>query len=123
VERIRHNDSGDAKGHEADLRRIDLPDKEEQMTTIGRGALAASLILVFLMSVFPTPSRAVEAPRITKEELKARLGAQDVVVVDARIAHDWTESDSKIKGAVRENPNKVNQWIDKYPKAKTLIFY
>jgi len=93
------------------------------MTTIGRGALAVSLIFVFVMCLFPTSSRALEAARITKEELKARLGAQDVVVVDARIAHDWKESDSKIKGAVRENPNKVDQWIDKYPKEKTLVFY
>jgi hypothetical protein len=123
VERIRRYNPGDAKGYEADLWRIGVPDKEEQMTTIGRGALAVSLIFVFVMCLFPTSSRALEAARITKEELKARLGAQDVVVVDARIAHDWKESDSKIKGAVRENPNKVDQWIDKYPKEKTLVFY
>jgi hypothetical protein len=93
------------------------------MVTIGRGALAVSLIVVFLGCIFPTPSRALEAPRITKEELKARLGARDVIVVDARIAHDWKESDSKIKGAIRENPHEVDQWMDKYPKAKTLVFY
>jgi rhodanese-related sulfurtransferase len=29
----------------------------------------------------------------------------------------------KIKGAVREDLEKVDTWMNKYPKDKTLVFY
>ena len=47
-----------------------------------------------------------KVPRMTKEELKSLLGNPGIVVVDVRIADDWKRSDSKIKGAIRENPEK-----------------
>jgi hypothetical protein len=63
-------------------------------------------------------------PRMTKEELKLLLGNPDVIIVDVRIESDWKESKWKIKGAVREDPEKdINTWVDKYPKDKTLVFY
>jgi len=36
---------------------------------------------------------------------------------------DWTGSDLKIRGAVREDPLAVDSWANKYPKDKTLVFY
>ena len=65
---------------------------------------------------------AAEVPRMTTEELKGIMGNPDVVIVDSRSDSDWKQSDEKIKGAVRENPQKVD-WIDKYSKDKTLVFY
>jgi hypothetical protein len=41
---------------------------------------------------------------MTKEELKSLLGNPGIIVVDVRIADDWKRSDSKIKGAIREDP-------------------
>lgn len=65
-----------------------------------------------------------KAPRITKEELKSILGQPDVVVVDVRVAEEWKKSEWKIKGAVREDPEKdIKTWAEKYSKDKTLIFY
>ncbi len=65
-----------------------------------------------------------EVPRITKEDLKSLLGNPDVIIVDVRIEEHWKESNSKIQGAVREDPEKdINTWADKYPKDKTLVFY
>jgi len=64
-----------------------------------------------------------EAPRMAKEELKARLGSLDLVVIDARYGKDWTDSDRMIAGAVREDPKKFDTWRDKYPKTKTLVLY
>ena len=60
---------------------------------------------------------------VTKEELKNMLGNPDVTLIDMRFGRDWTDAKLKIKGAVREDPMKPGQWIDKYPKDKTLVFY
>jgi rhodanese-related sulfurtransferase len=70
-----------------------------------------------------TVSLAAEPPRISKEELQAMLGNPDLVIIDDRTGSDWTASEFKIKGAIREDPNKVEAWMDKYPKDKTLVFY
>jgi hypothetical protein len=65
-----------------------------------------------------------EVPRITKEELRSLLGNPDVIIVDVRLDDQWKESKWKIRGAVREDPEKdINAWADKYPKDKTLVFY
>ena len=66
----------------------------------------------------------IEAPRITKEELKARMSEPDLVIIDVRTGRDWEKSDMKIKGAIRENPVKdAKSWADKYGKDKTLVLY
>jgi rhodanese-related sulfurtransferase len=68
-------------------------------------------------------AKSTDAPRITKEELKAKLGNPNFIVVDVRFGADWTGSDLKIKGAVREDPGAVESWANKFPKDKTLVFY
>ena len=86
------------------------------------GWLAAVLSLgVVLAMVVPAMSQ--EVPRISKEDLKELLGKPDVVIVDVRTGSDWNDSSVKVKGAVREEPDKVDSWIEKYPKDKTLVFY
>jgi rhodanese-related sulfurtransferase len=64
-----------------------------------------------------------EIPKISKEELQKVLDKPDVVIVDVRSDTDWKASTMKIKGAVREEPDQVGSWINKYPKDKTLVFY
>ncbi|HBG04584.1 MAG: hypothetical protein A2075_21275 [Geobacteraceae bacterium GWC2_58_44] len=64
-----------------------------------------------------------EVPRMTKEELKARLGAPDVIVLDVRAAQDWKAGEGRIAGAVREDPKAFDRWGAKYPKEKTLVLY
>jgi rhodanese-related sulfurtransferase len=86
------------------------------------GWLAAVLSLgVVLAMVVPAMSQ--EVPRISKEDLKELLGKPDVVIVDVRTGSDWNDSTVKIKGAVREEPDKVDSWIEKYPRDKTLVLY
>ena len=63
-------------------------------------------------------------PRMTVEELKSLLGNPSVIVVDVRLEDEWKISMWKIKGAVREDPEKnIDSWVGKYPKDKTLVFY
>ena len=74
-------------------------------------------------SAFVTACASDNAPKMTKEDLKGRLGDPEVVVVDVRAGGSWDNSATKIKGAVREDPTAVQSWVEKYPKDKTLVFY
>jgi len=76
-----------------------------------------------MVGVFATLARPVDAPRMTKDELKAMMGNPDLVIIDVRLGKDWTDSDLKIKGAVREESEAFESWAKKYPKDKTLVFY
>ena len=64
-----------------------------------------------------------EIPRISVQQAKDLLGRPDTVVVDVRTYRNWWRSSKKIPTAVREDPSKVNQWMEKYFKNQTLIFY
>lgn len=86
--------------------------KRERATLLGA---ASGLILMFVVSAI---GFAEEVPRINKEELKKILGNPDVIIVDIR-----KTADRKIKGAVREDPEKLFSHMRKYPKNKTLILY
>lgn len=88
------------------------------------------LILLMAISVgfavaafIATPAAAQDLRRMTIEELKGMLGTPDLVIVDVRRDGDWKSSKVKIKGAVREDQDKVDAWMSKYPKDKTLVFY
>lgn len=87
--------------------------------------LVSLIMLVCLGVIFlgRLATAAEEIPKLTKEQLTAMLGDPSVVIIDVRLGPDWTDSDAKIKGAVRENPMQMNAWADKYPKDKTLVFY
>lgn len=64
-----------------------------------------------------------EVPLMTKEELKGKLGASEVVILDVRAGRDWKAEEVKIAGAVREDPREFERWSGKYPKDKTLVLY
>ncbi len=99
------------------------------MNFIKRRPLA---VLAFILLFLAGPSQTtlamgnkVKVPRMTREELKASLllGNPDLTVLDVRIAGEWGASREKIQGAIREDPEKVKSWADKYPKNKTLVLY
>jgi len=86
-----------------------------------------SLIPVFsvlaIVGILAADSLAADVPRMTKEELKALLGNADVVIIDGRSPGHWNSSDSKIAGAVREDPYAALPWAGKYAKDKTIVIY
>lgn len=61
--------------------------------------------------------------KITVDGLKAQLGNADLVVLDVRTTHDWDESKTKVKGAIRADFSNPSAWVEKYPKDKTIVFY
>lgn len=86
----------------------------------------AALGALFLLMAVLLPSMdslATEPPRITKEELKQRLGDPNVVIVDVRAGRDWSTSDRKISGAVREEPGDAGTWATRFPKDKLIVLY
>lgn len=85
--------------------------------------LARIFILVLVGYCAAQAVAAETVPRISKEDLKAKLGSADVVIIDVRTDRDWESSDLKIKGAIRENPGIVDFWADNYPKDKTIVLY
>jgi len=82
-----------------------------------------ALFIFFTVVVLTTFAKSADAPRMTKDELKAMMGNPDLVIIDVRLGKDWTDSDLKIKGAVREESEAFDSWAKKYPKDKTLVFY
>lgn len=80
--------------------------------------IAAALVLL-IASV----AASQEINWISKEELRAALGSADLTIIDVRVGMDWDASDVMIKGAVREDPEDVEQWAGKYPKDARLVFY
>ena len=88
--------------------------------------LVAGISMALLMAMGTTLSamgKSDDVPRMTKEELKSQLGNSDMVILDVRQPDEWNGSKTKIQGAVREEPLKVKDWADKYPKDKTYVLY
>ncbi len=88
-----------------------------------RFAAFGALFLLMATVLSSMDSAGAEAVRITKEELKRRLGDARTVIIDVRGGGDWRESDRKISGAVREEPDNVNAWEARYPKGTPLVLY
>ncbi len=84
----------------------------------GRAILWRAALGLILISMLSATGSAEEVPRINKEEVKKMLGNPDVIIVDIRKV-----ADRKIKGAIRETPEKLFSQAGKYPKNKTLILY
>ncbi len=80
------------------------------------------VIFIFLI-IGATLASSADAPRMTKETLKAMSGNPDLIILDVRLGNEWKESDLKIRGAVREDPENIVSWANKYSKDKTLVLY
>ncbi len=83
----------------------------------------AALVIFLISWGYTSFAQSGDVPRMTKQALKAAMGRSDVVIIDVRQHGDWTDSDLKIKGAVREDPGAIESWVNKYPKDKTFVFY
>lgn len=84
------------------------------------GAVVSFFVLAVSMSASVI---AQDVPKITSDELNKMMGNADLVILDLRREGHWESSDSKIKGAVREDPGSVASWAEKYEKDKTYVLY
>ena len=88
-----------------------------------KGLFIAVLLLFFVAGMLTTFAESADVPRMTKDELKAMLGNPDLVIVDVRLGKDWIDNGLKIHGAVREDPESVKTWAEKYSKDKIFVLY
>ncbi|OGP07380.1 MAG: hypothetical protein A2Z89_07960 [Deltaproteobacteria bacterium GWA2_43_19] len=84
--------------------------------------------LIIAVSIMFLPAIALAAddnvPRITKEELKAKMDkGEEVLVLDVRTGGSYTGSKIKIKEAIRFAPNDIDVWSKNLPKDKEIITY
>jgi hypothetical protein len=83
--------------------------------------LMLSLMLVGWSGVTALADK--EVPRMSIDELKGMLDSKDFILLDVRAGKDWSSSELKIAGAVREDPKDFDSWADKYPKDKKIVLY
>jgi rhodanese-related sulfurtransferase len=61
--------------------------------------------------------------RVSREWLLKQMGAQEVTILDVRQPYDWNSSPNKIKGAIRRDPNQVDDWLSELSKNKVYVLY
>ncbi len=92
-----------------------------------RNRLAICLLVIgflgLLMGYAGAEQSSEAAPRVSKEKLKSWMDSHDLVVIDVRLKDQWETSPYKIKGAVYEEPKKLEQWASKYSKSKRMVLY
>lgn len=88
-----------------------------------RWSLLAVAGMVLAVAATAGVTWSADAPRMTKEELKARLGDPELLILDLRRGGDWTDSEHKIQGAIRQEDKPYLAWAIQYPKAQTLVLY
>lgn len=84
--------------------------------------------LITVIGLFLLPYQVIAAddgvPRITKEELKAKMDkGQDIIVLDVRTGRSYDGSNVKIKGAMRVSPDDVETRYKELSKEKEIITY
>jgi rhodanese-related sulfurtransferase len=86
--------------------------------------LLVPLLLGFLSVCHAEETMGVNSvPRISINELKGRLTDPQITIIDVRSPHDWDDSTTMIKGAIREDPRDISVWKDKYPKDRLIALY
>lgn len=86
--------------------------------------LFIAFVVVFVVSGCASSPFADDAvSRMSKEELKQRLGAPDLIILDTRTGNDWNDSNQIILGAVRAEPKEFSKWAEAYPKDTTIVLY
>jgi len=88
-----------------------------------RFSLSVMFAVIVLFTVSASLNAGGEALRISKEEVKAKLGHPNFIVLDVRTGSDWNRSEEKIVGAVRVNPEKIAEWSSTLAKDKEIVLY
>ena len=79
--------------------------------------------LVLLFSIFLATSVYSGSVQIMdKDELKAQLGSDNLVILDVRTGRDWSTSEFKVQGAIRVDGKDLSV-AGKYQKSDTFVLY
>jgi hypothetical protein len=61
--------------------------------------------------------------KITINQLLESLDNPQLLILDVRTSGSWQASNTKIKGAVRKNPDTFDSWANDLPKNNFLVLY
>lgn len=79
--------------------------------------------LVLLFSLFLTASVFAGSVQIMdKDELKAQLGSDNLVILDVRTGRDWSTSEFKVQDAIRVDGKDLSV-AEKHNKSDTFVLY
>ena len=92
-------------------------------TCLPHASLFTVLLLICGYNAVSVANETKNVTRISVDKVNAMLTKPETVIIDVRKYRNWWRSSKKISTAVREDPQNVDQWIGKYSKEKTLIFY
>lgn len=79
-------------------------------------------LLITIMFFTATPLIGGSVPTMDKDELKALIGSDKLVILDVRTGRDWSTSEFKIKDAVRSEDGVVAA-AGNYSKDHTFVLY
>ena len=83
---------------------------EERSRTKRPGSLRIlAVCAVIAASMVAQTCGAGSVPRMAPQELKQQIDSGDLIVIDVRISRDWKHSGTKIAGAIREDPSRVDK--------------
>ncbi len=82
------------------------------------------IITLFLFCIIfsAMPALSGSVPTIDKDELKALLGSDTLVLFDVRTGRDWSSSGEKIKYAIRVDGGDLSV-AKTFPKDNTFVLY
>ena len=82
------------------------------------------LLISLLMFSFSAVAAGDGVPRITKEDLKAKLDkGEKIIILDVRTADSYNGSTMRIKGDMRKEPNMAEAWYKDLPMDREIIAY
>ena len=61
--------------------------------------------------------------KITINQVLESLDDPQLLLLDVRTSGSWQASNTKIKGAVRKNPDTFDSWANDLPKNNFLVLY
>ena len=102
---------------------LDKPNLNKKRFTRRDTVAGIIFLLIFSSTGFSVAGNDENVPGISVHQVRQLLNNSDAIIIDVRKYRNWWRSSKKILSAVREDPSKVNQWAQKYPKDKSLIFY
>lgn len=70
-----------------------------------------------------TGNAQAEVEKISAEALKVELDTPELRIIDVRRTDHYASSDTKIKGAVRQDPDAVSTWMNQYSKSDRIVLY
>jgi hypothetical protein len=85
--------------------------------------LVSFLVIAVSLSLTVPCLAGKDNSRVDKDTLKSWVADPGVLIIDVRTGGSWEKSATKIKGALRQDPQKVKDWAASLPKDKKLVLY